>query len=239
MTRRPMTKAAKGRGDTAPPDLLDLGRSLEAFRAHYERTGNPLFVWKALIFVDYFKKVFRESEEGKAIASQLPFPPAVAVPDWCWRYLSNKALIIEHLSRVNRPWEVTKGEFFEDYEPLAKNGDAGAKRFLEAVEKVDVPLTLKASTIVELLPQSFGFVDGAHSNAFLDYWRLERKADVARAWDEAQREGKTPKEILEAVSVKFGIYDEPTIRRIVKEASGKKLPRRRSNKPKAPKGKKG
>ena len=61
---------------------------------------------------------------------------------------------------------------------------------------------------------------------------------LTRAWDEAQREGKTPKEILEAVSVKFGIYDEPTIRRIVKEASGKKLPRRRSNKPKAPKGKK-
>ncbi len=231
-----MTQGAKGRGDSAPPDLLDLGRTLEAYRANYERTGNPLFVWKALCIVDHFKKEFRESIKEKS--PKLPFPFPVLVPDWCWQYLSSKALIIELASRLNRPWEVTKREFFEDYEPLAKNGDAGAKRFLEGVEKIDVSLTLKASQIVELLPESLGFVDGAHSNAFLDYWRLERKAEVARAWGEAQRKGMAPAEALAFVSEMTGIYDEPTIRRYVKEAEGKKLPRRRSNKPKAPKGKK-
>ena len=88
------------------------------------------------------------------------------------------------------------------------------------------------------LPQIFGFVDGNGYNAFYDYWRAEKKKAVAYAFEVSEESGMKREEILAAVSEMTGIYDEPLIRRYVKEAKGKALPRRRSNKPKAPKGKK-
>jgi len=123
---------------------------------------------------------------------------------------------------------------------MAKEGEEEAKSFLEKVARLDKDLSpAKAAELVKGLPEILGFVDGNHSNAFLDYWRWEKKRLVWAAWDQAEREGKKPKEILEAVSEMTGINDEPTIRRYVKEAKGKALPRRRSKKPKPPKGKKG
>jgi hypothetical protein len=181
-----------------------------------------------------------ERAKAKAVAPDLPLPP-VTLPDWCWRYLVHKARLIEIFSMLDGRWEETRNEIFAEFEPLAKSGNEGAEWVLDALEKLDRAMPkveLKAMEITRKLPQILGFVDGAHSNAFLDYWRDERKKAVARAWGEAQREGKTPKEILAAVSEKTGIIDDPTIRRYVKEAKGKALPRRRSKKPKAPKAKK-
>jgi hypothetical protein len=231
-----MTKGTKGRGSLVPPDTLS--EVLDLLRLDYERTGNPLFVWKALIIANGLWKM--ERAKAEAIAPNLPLPP-VTLPDWCWRYLVHKAILIETFSMLNGTWEEKKNYALAEFEPLAKSGNEGAEWFLDAVEKLDRAMPqveLKAMEITRKLPEILGFVDGAHSNAFLDYWRDERKKAVARAWNEAQREGKTPKEILDAVSEMTGIYDEPTIRRYVKEANGKKLPRRRSKKPKAPKGKK-
>jgi hypothetical protein len=230
-----MTQGAKGRGDNAPPKLSEF---LNSLRLDYERTGNPVFVWKALIAVDGLWGM--ERAKAKAVAPDLPLPP-VTLPDWCWRYLVHKARLIEIFSMLDGGWEETRNEIFAEFEPLAKSGNEGAEWVLDALEKLDRAMPkveLKAMEITRKLPQILGFVDGAHSNAFLDYWRDERKKAVARAWGEAQREGKTPKEILAAVYEKTGIIDDPTIRRYVKEAKGKALPRRRSKKPKAPKAKK-
>jgi hypothetical protein len=233
-----MTKDAKGRGDATPPDGPDWALLLEAYRVFYEQTGNPLFVWKALFSVDCYKEEIRESiEEGP---SSLPSPPVVPVPAWCWEYLCGIAWTMQLASGISdhSPWEITKRELTEILEPMAKKGGEEEKRLLETVQKLDKNLpAAKAAELVKGLPGLFGFVDGADSNAFLDYWRWERKRLVWHAWDESQREGLKPKEIFAAVSEKTGIYDEPTIRRYVKEAMGKALPRRRSNKPKAPKGK--
>jgi hypothetical protein len=245
-----MTKDAKGRGNAAPPDGPDWALLLEAYRAFYEQTGNPLFVWKALFSIDRDMGKIREYmgetresieksiEEG---AGKLPPDMFVPVPAWCWEYLCEIAYMMKLASGISghRPWEITRRELIEISEPRAKEGEEEAKRLLETVQKLDKNLpAAKAAELVKDLPRIFGFVKGADSNAFLDYWRWERKLDVWGAWDEAERKGMAPKEILAAVSEKTGIYDEPTIRRYVKEASGKKLPRRRSNKPKAPKGKK-
>jgi hypothetical protein len=245
-----MTKGAKGRGDAAPPDGPDWASLLEGYRRFYEQTGNPLFVWKALFSVDCHMGQIREYmgetresieksiEEG---AGKLPPDMVVPVPAWCWEYLCKIAYEMQLASGIsaNRPWEITRRELIEISEPLAKEGEEEAKRLLETVQKLDknLPAT-KATQLVKDLPRIFDFVDGADSNAFLDYWRWERKLDVWHAWYEAERKGMAPKEILAAVSEKTGIYDEPTIRRYVKEAMGKALPRRRSNKPKAPKEKK-
>ncbi len=230
-----MTKGAKGRGDAAPPKLSEF---LNSLRLDYERTGNPVFVWKALIAVDGLWGM--ERAKAKAVAPDLPLPP-VTLPDWCWRHLVHKARLIEIFSMLDGGWEETKNETLAEFEPLVKSGNEGAEFFLEAVEILDRALPkveLKAMEITRKLPQILGFVDGAHSNAFLDYWRDERKKSVARAWGEAERKGMGAKEILAAVSEMTGIFDEPTIRRYVKEAQGKALPRRRSKKPKAPKAKK-
>jgi hypothetical protein len=232
-----MTKDAKGRGNLVPSERLCA--ALEFLRLDYERTGNPLFVWKALIIANGLWKM--ERAKWETIAPDLPLAP-VTLPDWCWRYLVDKAMLIETFSMLNGSWEEKKNYVLTEFEPLAESGNEGAKWFLDAVEKLDRAMPqveLKAMEITRKLPEILGFVDGAHSNAFLDYWRDERKKAVARAWGEAEREGKKPKEILEAVSEMTGIYDEPTIRRYVKEAKGKALPRRRSKNPKPPKGKKG
>jgi hypothetical protein len=231
-----MTKGAKGRGDAAPPDLL--ARTIEAHRVFYERTGNPLFVWKALYWLDVLKVETRKciNEENSESPSSLYVP----VPDWCWQYLSDIAMTMQLHSGIstNRPWEITKRELIEVSQPLAKEEEE-AKKFLDYVKKIPDNLpAAKATKLVQSLPEILGFVDGAHSNAFLDYWRWERKALVLNAWAEARDKGLKRAEALAFVSEMTGIYDEPTIRRYVKEAQGKALPRRRSNKPKAPKGKK-
>jgi hypothetical protein len=245
-----MTKGAKGRGDAAPPDKPDWALLLEAYRVFYEKTGNPLFVWKALFSVDChmgqiseYMGETRESIEKsiKEGAGRLPPEMVVPVPAWCWQYLSGIAMKMEICSGIstNRPWEITKRELIEISEPLAKEGEEEAKSFFEYFKKIPDNLpALKATKLVQYLPEVFGFVDGAHTNAFLDYWRWERKALVLTAWVEARDKGLKPAEAVAFVSEMTGIYDEPTIRRYVKEAQGKALPRRRSNKPKAPKGKK-
>lgn len=231
-----MTKDAKGRGNLVPPNRLY--EVLDFLRLDYERTGNPLFVWKALIIAG--ARLEFDRERMRETAPDLPLLPAT-LPEWCWQYLVRKANLIELFSMLNGTWEEKKNIALAEYEPLAKGGNEGAMLYLDALEELDriMPnVELKAKEITRKLPLILGFVDGAHSNAFLDYWRDNGKKAVARAHDEAQREGKTPKEILAAVSEKTGIIDDATIRRYVKEAKGKALPRRRSNKPKAPKGKK-
>jgi hypothetical protein len=227
-----MTQDAKGRGNVVPP--LKLSATLEFLRIDYERTGNPIFVWNALIVASVLWETLQE--EANVPDQMLRF-----VPDWCWQYLIDKAHRITEFSMLNGTWGEKINNLFAEYEPLAKDGNEDAKWLLDAAAKYNSAMPkveLKAKEITRNLPLILGFVDGAHSNAFYNYWLDEKKKAVARAWDEAQREGKTPKEILDAVSEMTGIYDEPYIRRIVKEAKGKALPRRRSNKPKAPKGKK-
>jgi hypothetical protein len=206
----------------------------------------------------------RESELAAQSGEKLrltPPPGPVSLPLWCWEYLASIASNIQSLSEQHtlrdmwksvpaeevsslidafRAWsapspselkQATKSEL-ERYEKKKRILDRFIARMF--VEQDMVPATRAARKLPEIL----GFVDGAHSNAFLDYWRDKRKKEVARIWDEAERKGMARKEIVAAVSEKAGISDEPTIRRIVKQAKGKALPRRRSNKPKAPKGKK-
>jgi hypothetical protein len=95
-----------------------------------------------------------------------------------------------------------------------------------------------AKKAANAISQIFGFVDGKGYNAFYDHWRAEKRKAVAYALEVSRESGMTREEANTAVSEMTGISDEPTIRRYVKEAMGKALPRRRSNKPKAPKGKK-
>ena len=227
-----MTQDVKGRGNLVPPE--ELCAALEFLRLDYERTGNPLFIWKALIIANGLWKTMN----GSAIAPDLPLQ---FVPDWCWRYLVHKAMLIETFSMLNGTWEEKKNYALAEFEPLAESGNEGAEWFLDAVEKLDRAMPdvkLKAMEITQKLPEILDFVDGAHSNAFYDYWRYEHKKAVARVVDEAERKGMKRKEILAAVSEKTGIIDDATIRRYVREVKGTASPRRRSKKPKAPKGKK-
>ena len=260
-----MTKDAKGRGNAAPPDsFFDMcSRFMEEYRIEYERTRNPIWVWRALTMIRHIRSKESElSAQGGGELRVTPPPGPVSLPLWCWEYLESVAsniqsLAVQHVLRDMwkgvsaeeisslidsfRAWsapspaalkQATKSEL-ERHEKLQRINDRFiAKLYMREEDKVP------ATRAARKLPEILRFVDGAHSNAFLDYWRDERKKAVARAWDEAEREGKTPKEILDAVSEMTGIFDDPTIRRYVKEAKGKQLPRRRSNKPKAPKGKK-
>jgi hypothetical protein len=231
-----MTKDANGRGNLVPPNRLS--EVLHFLRLDYERTGNPLFVWKALIIAG--ARLEFDRERMRETSPDLPLLPAT-LPEWCWQYLVRKAKLIEVFSMLNGTWEEKKNIALAEYEPLAKGGNEDAMLYLDALEKLDRAMPnveLKAKEITRKLPLILGFVDGAHSNAFLDYWREQQKKKVARVWDEAERKGMKGEEILAAVSEKTGIIDDATIRRYVKEAMGKALPRRRSNKPKAPKGKK-
>ena len=260
-----MTKDAKGRGDAAPPDsFFDMcSRFMEEYRIEYERTRNPIWVWRALTMIRHIRS--RESElsaQGGGELRVTPPPGLVSLPLWCWEYLESVASNIQNLAVQHVMREMWKGVSAEEISSLIDSfhaWGAPSQSKLKRATKAEIEIHKKkkramdrfiagmymrdadrvsATRAARKLPEILRFVDGAHSNAFYDYWRDERKKAVARAWDEAQREGKTPKEILAAVSEMTGIYDEPYIRRRVKEAKGKALPRRRSNKPKAPKGRK-
>lgn len=89
---------------------------------------------------------------------------------------------------------------------------------------------VSATRAARKLPEILRFVDGAHSNAFLDYWRDKRKKAVARAWDEAQREGKSQSERVEFIENTLGISDPRTIRRHAKEGRGEGGSRTRTKK---------
>ena len=260
-----MTQGAKGRGDNAPPDsFFDMcSRFMGEYHIEYKRTRNPIWVWRALTMIHHIRS--RESElsaQGGGELRVTPPPGPVSLPLWCWEYLDSVAIKIHNLAAQHVLGDMWKSVPAEEISSLIDSFRAwsapsptalkqATKSELERYEKkqriMDRFLAglymreedkVTATRAARKLPEILGFVDGAHSNAFYDYWLDEKKKAVARAWDEAQREGKTPKEILDAVSEMTGIYDEPYIRRRVKEAKGKALPRRRSNKPKAPKGKK-
>ena len=254
-----MTKDAKGRGDNAPPDHIS--RALDDLRVNYERTGNPIWVWQAIQFMDLDSGL--ERLEAQAIpvqgASLSPPAPSVNLPLWCWQYLYGAARKINSFAKLHdddvKTWDHAKKQISEKLDILGERVKKLEDRFdlsseisslLEQIKSANKAVSsadfrrgsVTAMKTAKALPQIFGFVDGKGYNAFSDYWRAEKEKAVAYALEVSTESGMTREEILAAVSEMTGIYDEPTIRRYVKEAKGKASPRRRSNKPKAPKGKK-
>jgi hypothetical protein len=257
-----MTKDAKGRGDAAPPDPYS--KILEKSRADYQRTGNPVFVWIALRMIEESRlaririKIFTTKEEAdQAFEAE----PSVAVPLWCWRYLYWPTLMINRFAGLHdnevKIWDGLRKDISEGLrarmdtmiaEYSQKEGVdlsevlASAERFKAAAlvlaESDWSKGGMTAMQAAKAFPQIFGFVDGKGYNAFYEYWRAEKRRAVAYALKVAKKDGLPPAEAVAFVSEMTGIYDEPTIRRYVKEAQGKALPRRRSKRPKAPKGKK-
>jgi hypothetical protein len=253
-----MTKGAKGRGDAAPPDPWAEG--IKNFRIEYERTKNPVFVWRAIQFIEYASREEEaKTKKPRRNVAQAPDDPSVTLPYWCWQYLYWAARRVNSFSGLHdddvKVLDHLKGEVAATVKAIiAKVEDLAANFKLSEEQRAlnqQAESTLKtlsemdwrkgemtAMKAAKALPQIFGFVDGKGYNAFYDHWRAEKKWAVAYAMEVAKKDGMPPAEILAFVSEMTGIYDEPTIRRYVKEAQGKALPRRRSNKPKAPKGKK-
>lgn len=254
-----MTKDAKGRGNAAPPDPI--ARALDEYRAEYARTGNIIVVWQAIAFLGLFAEFGLSDAKTESSERAFPSPsePSVTLPFWCWQYLSEAAQRINAFSRLrdhdDKTWDHAKKQISEKLDILGdrvkKLEDKGElsseiSSLLEQIKSANKAVSsadfrrgsVTAMKTAKALPQIFGFVDGAGYNAFYDYWRAEKKKAVAYALEVSEESGMKREEILAAVSEMTGIIDAPTIRRYVKEAKGKALPRRRSNKPKAPKGKK-
>lgn len=154
-----MTKAAKGRGDNAPPDsFFDMcSRFMEEYRIEYERTRNPIWVWRALTMIRHIRS--RESElsaQGGGEFRVTPPPGPVSLPLWCWEYLESVASKIQTLAEHHVIRDFWKGVSQEEISSVIDSfyaWGAPSQSELKRATKAEIEIHKKKSAQwIALLP---------------------------------------------------------------------------------------
>lgn len=195
-------------------DEMDyFGRELENYRQDFERTMNPVYVWRAInccsrraleSFNEAQKELssekYIEVVESEMIAGRWP-PAPTTLPDWCMRYLVDCAIRVDYLNRGLDERKAPKNIIPDEY--------------MKAVRHWRGNSTLFPEDATTRLAWAFCFVRPGW-NAFSEMRRERKKEDIAEYFlflrDEHNLSGR---EAREALLQQLGREDDRQLRRIL------------------------
>jgi hypothetical protein len=182
--RRPVRRPDRATWDD---ELASPERWVEPEEASFKATGNPIYVWRAIVLQNIYRLNTAIGVPGWRPGD--PLPPLL-LPAWCARYLAQVALAIDHLA-----WGL-------DDTTKPSTGDRDWR----------TNPTLNARSALSRIAASLQFARHGW-NAFDEFWRSERKIEIDDARSRFRSDGLSRQEADNKVLEVYGLADERNIRR--------------------------
>ena len=198
--RKPNAKAetVKPEGDKLDGESDAEAEAIERFRARFERTGNPIYVFWALRGI-YMGAAFRVPDSG----GKDEYEPKI--PKWIHEYLSFVSRNIFNLAYSRDPRTVP-----HDMDITTPEGKAAWRAWLHEG-------ALEREKAIDLLPGALG-MSRKGWNAFSNFDSIMRKEDIRDAIDELiQSNGMTLEEAAGIIAEEDGFKEVQSVLRIYRE----------------------
>lgn len=192
-------ETVKPEGDTLDGESDAEAEAIEHFRARFERTGNPIYVFWALRGI-YMGAAFRvRDSDGKD-----EYEPKI--PKWIHEYLSFVSRNIFNLAYSRDPRTVP-----HDMDITTPEGKAAWRAWLHEG-------ALEREKAIDLLPSALG-MSRKGWNAFSHFDSIMRKEGIRDAIDElTQSNGMTLEEAAGIIAEEDGFEEVQSVLRIYREA---------------------
>lgn len=171
--------------------------TIELHRVRYENTGNPLFVWMAILLCFSIGQMWKRSKrEHPQPSGHEPYP----IPGWCLDYIGHTAFRIDALAD-GRDFRKVTAEIAPSRAWTGKDADHPLTG-RDAAALVNAALNLTSSG----------------RNAFNQLWGLQSKEQDDFSDEALRAEGKSATEAMEIVRKEYGEIDEGSMRRRLRDA---------------------